>query len=61
MFLFRRPAIPLASNFVTWQMKLTYSSVDQPELVGYLALLAPFEPSLEIEEIVGYGDAVRDP
>ena len=37
-------------------MKLKFSSVQQPELVGYLALLSP--QIVEIEEFVGYCDAV---
>lgn len=39
-------------------MKLKYSSVQQPELVGYLALLNP--ENLEIEQVAGYCDAVRN-
>jgi len=38
-------------------MKLKFSSVQQPELVGYLALLKP--ENVEIEEVVGYCDAVK--
>lgn len=37
-------------------MKLKFSSVQQPELVGYLALLNP--QNVEIEEVVGYCEAV---
>lgn len=38
-------------------MKLKFSSVQQPELIGYLALLKP--ENLEIEEVAGYCEAVR--
>lgn len=38
------------------KMKLKFSSVQQPELVGYLALLNP--QIVEVEEVVGYCDAV---
>jgi len=38
-------------------MKLKYSSVQQPELVGYLALLK-LNQVVEIEEVIGSSDAV---
>lgn len=38
-------------------MKLKYSSVEQPEFVGYLALLKP-KSELEIEEFIGHGEIV---
>lgn len=38
-------------------MKLKFSSVQQPELVGYLALLKP--QNVEVEEVIGYCEAVK--
>ena len=42
-------------------MKLKFSSVQQPELIGYLALLNSIQSSIkiEIEEVVGYCEAVK--
>lgn len=41
-------------------MKLKFSSVQQPELVGYVALLnLKAASSLEIEEVIGSSDAVK--
>lgn len=40
-------------------MKLKFSSVEQPEFVGYLALLKP-KNELEIEEVIGHGEIVRE-
>ena len=39
-------------------MKLKYSSIEQPELVGFLALLKG-KSDLEVEEVVGHGEIVR--